>query len=472
MPINSEHPEYEANKEVWDKCIDFYNGEEDVKKAGKKYVPGLSGQNTAKYNAYIKRAPFFGSVSRTVSALTGAVFRKPPAMDLPSSVEYLKKDATGTGMSLTEVAIALSVEIMKTGRAGLHVDIPTDGGLPYLALYEAKTIKNWDTDTEDPFVVLEEVQYIKDPKDKFQLTPKTQYRELKIEEGSYKVALWEKEGKSNKYKETSIFEPLSRGRTMDVMPFCVVSPTGLDFGVDRPPILDMVNALAAWWRVSVDHANAIHTICVPTPVVSADVEADKFELKLGPDSCLLLPVGSKAEFLEFKAGGLKEVSAQLERLMDMQAALGARLISNTGNKTLIETAEGARIRESMSTAILGSVVASVEAALMKAVDWAANWIAVDQKPSDIKLNKELISTSIDANMVNSLLKAVLEDKLSFESFYRALEEAGMTDPGVSAENEMKRIKTEMLDKKKFEEDNELNEDDKVISDPTETESTS
>ena len=60
-------------------------------------------------------------------------------------------------------------------------------------------------------------------------------------------------------------------------------------------------------------------------------------------------------------------------------------------------------------------------------------------PSEVKLNKELISATIDPNMVTALLNAVINNRLSFESFYRALEEAGLTDPGISAEDEMTRI---------------------------------
>ena len=77
MPIDSKHPEYKNNEDIWQKCLDFYDGEEAVKNAGAKYVPRLSGQNSNKYSNYINRGPFFGSVSRTVSALTGAVFKKP-----------------------------------------------------------------------------------------------------------------------------------------------------------------------------------------------------------------------------------------------------------------------------------------------------------------------------------------------------------------------------------------------------------
>jgi len=440
MPINSEHPDYTQNKDIWEKCIDFYNGEEAVKAAGKKYVPPLSGQTSDKYNAYVNRGPFFGGVSRTVSALAGAIFRKEPSIKLDKSVEYLRKDATGSGMSLTELAIAAVVEILKTGRVGILVDIPEKGGLPYLVLYKSLEIKNWDMESDDHFVVLEENSFKRNEKDKFVLEATTSYRELKLTNDEYEVVVWKQAEKNkNKYEATPAIKPDQRGRPMGFMPFCIASPTGLDYIVDRPPILDMVNVLAAWWKVSVDHAHAIHTICVPTPAIMADIDEQNFTLKLGPDAVIILPSGADAKFLEFTGQGLSEVTKKLDTLMDMLAALGARLITNTGNKTLVETAEGARIRESMSTAVLGSIIASVESMLQKVCDWSASWVSAEYESSEIKLNKELVSANIDPNMVTALLNAVLANKLSFDSFYRALEEAGLTDPGVSVENEKERI---------------------------------
>jgi len=357
-------------------------------------------------------------------------------------------------MSLTEVAISLVVEVMKTGRAGVLVDIPEEGGLPYLVLYKALDIPNWDDGSDDPYVVLKESQFERNPKDKYVLEPTTSYRELKINnEGNYEVSLWKMQDKHKReFAEVDIIKPEQRGRPMTFMPFCIASPTGLDFMIDRPPILDMVNVLAAWWKISVDYSNAVHTICVPTPYVADDTISsdDEFELKLGPDACIKLPSSGKTGFLEFTGQGLGEVSKQLDRLMDMQAALGARLITNTGNKTLVETAEGARIRESMSTAILGSIISSVESLLQKVVDWSAEWISRTYEPSEIKLNKELVTANIDPNMVTALLNAVLNDKLSFESFYRALEEGGLTDPGIDVDLEKQRIEKMVEERKEKE----------------------
>jgi hypothetical protein len=448
MPVNSKHVEYQANEEIWQMCEDFVAGEQQVKAAGTKYLPKLSGQTPDSYEAYKNRAPFFGGVARTVSALTGAMFRKLPAINLPDALEYMRRDATGTGMSLNEVAIALTTEIMKTGRAGILIDRDEDGGKPYIVTYCAEDITNWDSTVGNQFIVLEEDKVERDPNDKFELVEVDSYRELTFDaNGDYIVNIWEErqidaKTKQKAYTIVQVIQPIKNGKPIKYIPFCAISPTGLDLEIDRPPILDMVNVLLAWWRVSADHAHAIHTICVPTPVISDDnVQGDDaFVMKLGPDSVLKLATGGKAEFLEFKGQGLSEVTKHKEQLMDMLGALGARLVVGTGNKTTIETAEGARIREATGSAILGSIIASVEAALEKVLRWAADWENVSPEEVQVKLNRELVSTSIDANMLTAMLNAVVKGQMSFDTFYKNLESAGLTDPGVDAKEEKERIK--------------------------------
>lgn len=443
MPINTVHPEVKEYIPIWDMVGDFYEGEIAVKKAGTKYLPKLGGQTSAKYEAYKKRGIFYSAISRTCNALVGAIYRKPPAIALPSQLEYLRKDATGTGMSLIELAITLTLEIMKTGRAGILVDRSKDGGRPYFVLYDADDIINWDITPGNEFIVLEEEQIVRDSEDRFSLQEIEGYRELTYDaNGDYIVNIWMPKAKSKQFEIVDTVQPLKNGRPIQYMPFCVVSPTGLDFKIDKPPVLDMVHVLEKHFQISCDYANAIHTICIPTPYITGVNNDDgKFVLNLGSDTVLLPPdINSKVGFLEFSGNGIKSVEDALTKLEGMLGALGARMVETTGAKTLIETAEGARTREAVATAILGSVIASVEAAIEKGLVWAAEWENANPSEVGVKLNRELVSANLDANMVSSLLSAVNSGKMSFETFYHNLEEAGMTDPGVSVDTERERLK--------------------------------
>ena len=137
MPINSKHPQLSEYEEIYEFLEDFYDGEQTVKANARKYVPSLSGQSTSKFNAYVDRGVFYSAFSKTIDALTGSTFNVAPAIRLPEKLEYLRNDATGNGTSLTELAVSLCVEALKTGRAGLLLDRPVDGGAPYFVMYDA-----------------------------------------------------------------------------------------------------------------------------------------------------------------------------------------------------------------------------------------------------------------------------------------------------------------------------------------------
>ena len=52
----------------WEKCEDCRKGQTAIHEKGKKYLPPLSGQTDADFKAYMRRATFYGAMSRTVDA--------------------------------------------------------------------------------------------------------------------------------------------------------------------------------------------------------------------------------------------------------------------------------------------------------------------------------------------------------------------------------------------------------------------
>ena len=130
----------------------------------------------------------------------------------------------------------------------------------------------------------------------------------------------------------------------------------------------------------------------------------------------------------------------MDKLEQTMAALGARLGEQKNNKTLIETATGSRIREALAVSTLGSILATVEMGLNKCLKWAAEWEGANPDDAEIILNKELVSAEMSPNMVQALIQSVQAGLMSKETFYAKLSDAGLTEPGVSAEEEFERVK--------------------------------
>lgn len=445
--ITNTHPDYDEAKDSWEEMEAFCAGEASVKEKGQKYLPPLAEQSIDGYKNYKMRAFFYNAAGRTVTSLVGSVFRKKPTFVVPEQMQYLLDDATGNGTSLAELCIKLVTEQMTTARSGLLVD--REGtGKPYFVIYDADDVRNWS----DEYIVLEETFLEADPKDKYKLVEKEQYRELTYDElGNYIINIWRevknKGGKSS-WQITEIIKPTRAGRPMTTIPFNVITPDGLDWGVVKEPLRDLVDIQHKHYMLSADYANALHILGHPTPYVTGvDAEANPgMKFNLGGNAWALPDVQSKVGFLEFTGQGLTPLEAGLSKLEGMMGALGARLITpaKTTNGSA-DTAEGVKSREAVAMSVLSSIITSIETAVTKALIAAADW---EQLPTDeikVVMNRDLIQTPMDANMLNALSQALQSGTISPELFYCRLEDAGMAPDDSSFDLEQKRI-AEYVDK--------------------------
>lgn len=445
MPINSVHPQYSDNQSTWQFLEDFYQGHAAVLKNASKYIPALDEQTNEDYKKYVERGMFYAALSKTIDALVGGAFNVSPAINLPPVLEYLREDATGSGTSMTELAMQLCIETLKTGRAGLLVDRPVDGGKPYLVMMDANDIRNW---RDGEFVVLDDHQLVPRDDDIYEFESVEGYRELAMLDGVYNVRIWRRNtDPKTKRKSTYVIVtdvvPEKFGRPLDYIPFTFLGPNGLDSDVGRPPLLDLANIQKTLTAVAADYAMAIHLIAVPTPYITGLQPEEGFKLKLGPSAAIILPdATSKVGFAEFSGVGLGSIEKYTEQLKQSLAELGARVAEKT-TKTFIDTATGSRVREALAVSTLGSIISTVEAALNKTGKWCAEWEGADPKQVEIHLNQELVSASMDANMVSALLQSVQAGRLSEETFYAKLADAGLTEPGVKWSDEIDRIKANL-----------------------------
>ena len=118
--VATTHPEYDANINKWTQVDDVISGSQRVKEKGTAYLPdpegyktssnlsaGYFGDNAEAYNAYyyryqqelaaskyrygmyLDRAMFYNFTKRTKDGMVGGVFRKQPAIEIESQLEYL-----------------------------------------------------------------------------------------------------------------------------------------------------------------------------------------------------------------------------------------------------------------------------------------------------------------------------------------------------------------------------------------------
>ena len=450
MSIATKHPSYIEAESMWDLVSDFTDGEQEVKAANDIYLPRLSGQTEPQYQAIKNRTIFFPVTSKTCAGLLGAVFYKPPEVTLPLRISYLEQKATSDGSSMSDLATQVVKSLLEYGRVGLLVDRPADGGAPYLVVYDGDDITNWDTQDTEKFIVLEEEIFVRDPKDKYSLEQQEQYRELMLDaNGEYIVNIHrevkDKKTRKNVWEIVDTIKPTKGGRPLTYIPFACASPDGLSFNIVKSPLYDLASVNWKHYMYSSSYSDAVHTLCFPTPWIAANLNNDNGTLtfNLGAKTAWVLPEGSQVGFVEVDGKSLQHAENMLDRLEQTALSIGARFVSQSKISTGVETAKGSEIRENQATEMLSSILVVTESLLNWGAKICAEWEGADPEEVSIKLNKDLVRSNLDANMVNALFGGYLKGTISAETLYKNMNESNMYGIDNTFEKEFASIKKRM-----------------------------
>jgi hypothetical protein len=464
MPVETPRKEYEAMLERWTRCRDCYEGSDAVKARGQKYLPALAShqKNMLLYFAYVMRALFFNAMARTVDALAGAIFQKPPMIVVPKSYEKQLADVTLTGEPMEMFSLKAAREVLKVGRAGVLVDMAaeekgkkaSEPARPYLVNYRAEDIVGWGTiriegDSRLALVVLHEVVEANDPKDPFMVLSLDQYRVLMLEGEVdslvYKQQLWRKPEGSDQFVIAEETNPARRGTPLDFVPFMFINATSIAPAIEKPPLLDLADVNLSHYRTSADLEHGRHFTALPTPWISGSIAGDSNEeLAIGSGVAWQLEKDGSAGMLEFSGAGLGALVTADQEKRKMMATLGARMLEDVA--VAAETATAVRMRHSGEGATLRTIAAVLEQGLTQVLQWLVWWQDTTDKPQEVKasleLNKEFFNLKADATEVQAALAALQAETISYATFYNRLAEGGWARSGVTADEERKEIEAD------------------------------
>ncbi len=323
MSISSKHPQYVKQVPDWDLMHDVHEGERTIKDAGKKYLPVTAGQlvdgmNTnqpgkAAYDAYKERAVFPNSVKDAVEAMIGVMHHKPPVIELPTAMEPMLESVTLHGESLEMLLQRINEQQLITGRIGLLLDVSDKslvGTLPYIAMYQAGAILNWDDGSVgDPvkqnlnLVILDESEEERIPN--FEWEFKRKYRVLilgdpdtneKELEGIYSTGTFTDDGASFNTKD--LIQPSIGGKTLDEIPFIFINAKDIVPDPDAPPLLGLGQLALTIYRGEADYRQALfmqgQDTLVTIGAVSGCVDDEGVGtiIRTGANTVIQLPRGS------------------------------------------------------------------------------------------------------------------------------------------------------------------------------------
>lgn len=431
MPINSTHPKYDARLPQWVKCRDAFEGEDAIKKAGVAYLPKLKGQEDDDYKAYKRRALFYSITAKSVSALVGMATSKDPKIVYPESMNMYFNDSEM--IQFSEIYAMSLGEVILMSRCGILVDLPTDGGNPYPAIYQAEDIINWRSNDNGKLtlVVLREEYDLQDPSDEYVTTREIRFRELRLIDNVYTQRIYNKDAEF-----VGEPTPLIRGKPLDFIPFFVVNPVGTGMNDHKPLMLDIANINISHYMSSADLEHGRHFTGLPTPVV---IGADSSTaLYIGSTKFLIIPdKGGDAKYLEFTGQGLQSLEKAMTEKQSLLASMSARLLDNSSRGS--EAADAVKLRYMSETASLTTVVDAMSTTLNGVYKLIAQIIGEDHESFKLILDTEFMETTISGPDMTSLFNAYYQGLISKETLVYNLRKGRRLDPLRSDEDELASI---------------------------------
>lgn len=444
-------PQYELIRD----CI---AGETVVKEKKTKYLPmpnasDLSPENKARYAAYLLRAVFYNVTRRTVMGLIGQVFGQEPAVKLPSSLDPMIADATGTGTSLNQLAEINLGHTIAYSRSGVFVDFPDtspQGGAsaaqveageirPTMYAYSPMEIINWRVIERGAkevlsLVVLLEGFPISD--DGFEIKNAPQFRVLKLDAaGNYVQEIW-REPQPGKWDGSSVPKKgdfrLSQtiipsgpdGKPIKEIPFWFIGSQNNDVNPDNPNMYDMASLNIAHYRNSADYEESCYVVGQPTPVATGLTEewvknVLHGQLAFGSRGGIPLPTGATADLLQADPNTMiKEAMDTKERQM---TALGAKLVEQKGVQ---RTATEASQDKAAENSVLTSSANNVSAAYRSALTYAA-WLMGAAGEIEYALNVDFEIAALTPDQVRMAIEAWQKGAITFEEMRADLRRYGL-----------------------------------------------
>lgn len=361
---------------VWTAIRHAMLGEIAIKAHGRTYLPSPDGMDEEQYSSYLERAVFYNMVYRTVTGLTGAIFRRDPRMlKAGPKLKDLSKRISKDGLSLNIFSKVVSQEMLSVGRYGVLVDKGVEGtiaGKPYLAGYTCENILDWtvteiDGRDELDYVLLREFQT---DRRMFRIEgteakPNPNYGQLYInyrilrliwdEDFSryvYRQEFYTREGEDATMMEDAVISmPMVYGVPMDRIPFRFFNATTNLPDVEKPPILDILTLNMSHYKTYAQLEHGLFYTANPVYYVTGGQEEDTYHI--GPSVVWEIGTQEKAGILEFNGQGLKSLEKALEIKETQVASLGGRLLGDS--KTAGQSDNQVKIKDRNEQSLLLNV---------------------------------------------------------------------------------------------------------------------
>lgn len=396
-----------------------------------------SPENSARYHNYKHRASIIEFTSRTKKAMLGLAGFKPHNIELPSSIEYLIKNADNAGTTLNEQIKLVTADLMDQGTGGLLVDIPSgqsvsqadiDNGIrANIKVYDFLNIlksayKVINFQKKLAYVLLRESVTTIDPVTNDEECS-YQYRRLTLEQQEsgeyiYKHELLDDDGRTP--IEETVYPTGFDGQPLKEILFFPIGTlnNSLD-NLDPPLLLPIAELNIGQYRNSADvEENAYQASQSTINIFTAGVSED-FVYKCGANAVNTFGNEDKVEMLQAEESNLSD-KLQLQKVRDA-ISIGASIIDGNGPEQKVEVV---KIEQSANNASLDGLIHNIQMAYRHAINACELLMSGANTEYTFDLNVEFFPFTMTPEKITAWVQMVQLNMAPMEYFTKMMVKAG------------------------------------------------
>jgi hypothetical protein len=459
------HPEVKYWYDDWRKIRDTIEGEKEVKAESSRYLPVLEGMSAADYEEYISLATYFNFTGKTLGGLSGTLFRRDYTLEgVPERIQPQLKRITKRNQPFSHLVTTSGEELIAMNRCGLLVDlppIPTTTPEPYITLYTAEHIVDWEESEingriETTMVVLRETVTGRDKGEHgyARRRHRPRYRVLRLApaEGVSATPIYYQEiyettspvtsPVSSNFTDVDMSKapsqtiyPMVRGEYLTKIPFVMFSTQGNVLSVQKPGLMDIAELNISHFRsYAALEQGRFYT---GNPIYWAEASGDEgVEYTIGPKKIWLVPPGTRPGLIEFNGHGLRSLEQALVQKESQAAAIGGRIIGIMA-QAVAETDNQSEMKSRNELSLLLKVAVALDVCMNEVLAIFLDFAnATKDEIAQLKFetNKDFLLEGIGSREFRAILAMYKEGALPVEVLYSFMRKADVIPQYMTQEN--------------------------------------
>ena len=435
MSIRTIHDQYTNALPLWDQTQAAIGGKAAILKMMfcltdpmYRFTEDNREELTLRKAMYWKRARYFNATGRTHDSNDGMIHAKKAEVELPTALDYLKRDATGSGDSLRVLSQKITQDLGGVGRYGCLVDTNQDGVTskaqeesgeksPYIVPYSAWQIFHWRVDGGIQEVRLFETYQEK--LDEYNYVSKEQIRRLVLIDGVYHNQVF----RGGDMVES--VTPIMNGSTMKYIPFQFFGADDNSADVGSITLFDLGSQNLGHFTLDADNRDNLHYHGQGMTNIYTDDAAlmntnNPNGLDVGAKGKNVFSKDDRVEILQIEATGA--IATEMLRDEQRMVMLGAQLVQNVSTNQTLGAKE---IEANATTSVLKRISENASEGIEQLLTWCAGFLG-NTEEIKYRLNTEFVTDSMTPEMLAQHYAAVQAGYLPMTTYFESARRAGLT----------------------------------------------